>query len=470
MNLPQNIFYCRRLIFSRLTYKRIFAFIFLFLFFSAVILAQKKEPVRVLIIFDVSKSMSAKYKNTTRMNAAKEIAYSLLDTFSRKTNLQVALRVYGSQVEFPPGKCNDTKLVIPFQPNNIAKIKSYISQLKPTGLTPIAFALEQTVNDFTEKDAKNFIIIITDGLEECNGDICKAAKTVWQKGIVLRPFIVGIGLSEEQSKEFECVGNFFNAEETTFTNLNKTIVTQIMNPTTSQVNLLDKNGNPTETNIAMIFYDLKDKLPEYHFIHTLNRMNSPDTLFLDVTRDYSIKIFTIPPVTINKAKHSIGKHNIFAADAIQGELKLQMTSAIMNSEPLCLVRKNGKSESLHYQKFNTKEKYLCGKYDLEVMTLPRLYFEDVDIKPEGKTILIPTNGEVQIISKKKIIGAIMYIKDDKIQEWICNLPSNGTISFRLFLQPGKFLLVYREMDEKLIRYSTKKTFTIKERNFTVLNL
>lgn len=428
--------------------------------------AQPKQPVRVLIIFDVSKSMSAPYQGSIRMDAAKQLAYSLVDSLGRVEKVQMALRVYGPQVEYPPGGCTDTRLVIPFRQGNAEDIKQYVYKLQPTGITPIAYSLEQSVKDFTEAGTKNFIVIITDGIEECNGDICAAAKKVWEKGIVLRPFIIGIGLTEEQSKEFECVGNYFNADETTFTELGKVIITQIMNPTTAQINLLDKQGLPTETNVAMTFFDLKDGLPEYNFIHTLNRYDNPDTMFLDVYRDYRIKIYTIPPVEIDTAKQSLGNHNIFAVDAAQGELRLEMPSALINSEPICLIRKDKHTETLNYQKFNKTEKYLCGTYDLEIMTLPRIIMEDVIINPEGKTIRIPASGELRIQSGKSIIGSVMQVNNDGSQEWVCNLPTEGTKNFSVYLQPGNYVLVYREKNETRVIYSVNKRFTVRERNVT----
>ena len=122
----------------------------------------------------------------------KKLAYNIIDTLSGKENLQIALRAYGSVKQYPPGDCTDSKLVFPFEKNNSARMKAYILGLKPTGITPIAYSLEQSVNDFRGTEAKNFIIIITDGIEECGGNICQAAFNLSERGIVLRPFIIGI--------------------------------------------------------------------------------------------------------------------------------------------------------------------------------------------------------------------------------------------------------------------------------------
>ena len=242
-----------------------------------------------------------------------------------------------------------------------------------------------------------------------------------------------------------------------------------MNPTSAQVNLLDINGQPTETNIGMTFYDLKDNLPEYNYIHTLDRLKNPDTLYLDVYRKYRINISTVPQVQIDTAQQILGRHNIFAVNAAQGEIQLEMRYAMLGSEPFCVVRKHGKMETLNYQKINTNFKYLCGTYDLEIMTLPRIYMNNVQLGPVGKRIEIPASGQVQIQSKKHIIGTIL-LDNGTQSSWICNLPPGGVQTFSVFLQPGKYVLVYRGKNEDLIYNTISRKFTIGARNVSMLNL
>lgn len=447
----------------------------LFLFFFALCIKAhtappQEQPIKVLVIFDVSKSMIAQYESGTRMEAAKNMAYTIIDSLSMKSNLQIALRAYGASVPYPPGNCTDSKLIFNFEPANGSKIKEYISTLRPTGITPIAYSLEQAIGDFKDPNSKNFIIIITDGIEECGGNICQVAIKLREKNIVLRPFIVGIGLSEEQSREFECVGTYFDAnKENTFSRLSNIIITQILNPTSAQVNLLDKSGKPSETNIAMILYDLKDKLPEYSYIHTLDRAGNPDTLYLDVYRKYSVAVNTIPMVKIDTAEQALGKHNTFAVDAAQGELNLRITSPIPGSEPMCIIRKKGELETLNFQKFNTSLKYLCGEYDLEIMTTPRILMPNVNIPPQGKVLEIPACGQLQIRTARKIIGAVLMDINGE-QVLIESLPSEGITSYNIFLQPGKYTLVYRNFDDKSALSTNRKPFTVGARNFVSLAL
>ena len=61
-------------------------------------------------------------------------------------------------------------------------------------------------------------------------------------------------IKEKDKKSFDCVGTFYDAKDPeTFTNVLKVIISQVLNSTTVQVNLLDEWDNPTETNVPITF-------------------------------------------------------------------------------------------------------------------------------------------------------------------------------------------------------------------------
>ena len=93
-------------------------------------------------------------------------------------------------------------------------MKSALKSLKPKGTTPIASTLEKAGDDFLKcptNDCRNIIILITDGIEECNGDPCAVSMALQKKGIILKPFVIGIGLDLEFRESFECMGSFYDA-------------------------------------------------------------------------------------------------------------------------------------------------------------------------------------------------------------------------------------------------------------------
>lgn len=443
-----------------------------FIIFSFILLSannncaqvKKTEPTltRVLFVFDASNSMKTKHNSTTRIQGAKELFYKFLDSLNKQKNIQYALRMYGHSVKYPPGDCKDSKLVVPFGKNNIALIKSKVAEAKPTGITPIEHSLTESANDFPDAKAVNMIILITDGIEECEGDPCKARQKLMEKGIVFKPFIIGIGLSVEQIKTFECVGDYYDFDNaSTLSNINSIISKQKLNKTSAQVNLLDSKSLPNETNVNMTFYNTKTGNYVYNYIHTLNQKNNPDTLYLDDFPTYKVIAHTIPPTESKDIKLTQGKHTIIPIDAPQGFLELKRPMGVynFNEKIKSIVRKsNSNMQTLNVQQMNTSEKYIIGSYDLELLTLPRTYIYGVIIaQSQSKLIELPNAGMLTLKALDNGDGCIL--KDTKKLEWVCNL--NGTTSQVYYLQPGNYRIEWRSKTLKGSIYTIEKKFTIK---------
>lgn len=450
-------------------------YLFIIIFISLIHLVglpQTKKPVkltRVLFVFDASNSMKSMHQGMSRMEGAKNLFYKFIDSLSKDKTMQFALRMYGHTVQYPPGDCKDSKLVVPFGSNNIPLIKQKVKEAKPTGITPIEHSLTESANDFPDTKTNNIVIIITDGIEECNGDPCKARQKLMEKGIVFKPFIIGIGLSPEQIKTFECVGTYYDYDNSSsFTNITNIIQQQKLNKTTAQVNLLDINSKPVETNVNMTFYDVNKKEYKYNYIHTLNYQNNPDTLYLDDLPTYKVTAHTIPPVESKETKLTIGKHTIIPIDAPQGFLTVNRPEGVynFNEKVKYLVRQKNDGKTLHVQILNATEKYIVGNYEIEILTLPRIIIKDIAIEQsKTKSIDIPNAGMLQIKSLEAGDGCILQKTEGKLK-WVCNL-SPQTIQ-TCYLQPGNYVATWRSKSLKGSIYTIEKKFTITSDSQTII--
>jgi Ca-activated chloride channel homolog len=419
-----------------------------------------KPTSRILFVFDASQSMYGLWQSDSKFNIATRLFTNILDSLKNVKNLELALRVYGHQKQFPPQDCNDTKLEVPFGPGNIERIKQRLRTIIPKGTTPIAASLEQAANDFPPcEHCRNIIILITDGLEECNGDPCLASYDLQKKGIVLKPFIIGIG--RDFRKSFDCVGTYFDAtNEKEFVTALNIVISRALNPTSAQVNLLDQYGKPTETNVNMTFYDNLSGKIEYNFIHCINNKGLPDTLEIDPNLTYDIVVQTIPPVRKDSVKLTPGKHTIIGIDAPQGYLTFKAgTSSTIKYLP-CLVHQKGSYEVLNIQQFDQVEKYLTGRYDVDVLCMPMLTIKDVEIaQSHTTTVEIPLPGIAVIQKTTNGYGSLYTVNNNELT-WLYNLKDNPQQQETLYLQPGKYKVVFRS------RYSDKSEYTI-EKAFTV---
>lgn len=420
-----------------------------------------RQTTRILFVFDASQSMVGRWTTGTKMQVAVRLLNDLVDSLQKRTDVELALRMYGHQSYVPPQDCGDTKLEVPFGKYNHTRIKDRLKNAQPRGTTPIAYSLEQAANDFPLGDnTRNIIILITDGIEECKGDPCAISKALQSRGIIIKPFVIGVGLDDYAKNSLRCIGTFYNANtEESFQDIIKIVISQALNPTSVQVNLLDKDKKPTETNVPMTFYDAQTNAIVYNFIHTMNASGRPDTLFLDNFIKYRIKVHTIPPVVKDNIEITAGKHNTIAIDAPQGNLHLAIKGNDQYRGLRCIVRKAGTMETMHIQYFGGIEKYLVGTYDIEILTLPRIIKKGIKIDQSTTTKVEIEEAGMAIFSAASTgYGAIFKLSGTD-QEFVCNMNDNS-MQQTIILQPGTYKAVYR------YRTSTETILT-KERVFTI---
>ena len=429
---------------------------------SVEVFSQKKqEPVnRILFVFDASQSMLGRWQSGRKIDIAKQLLTNITDSLKDVKNLELGLRVYGHQRSFPPQDCDDTRLEINFIPSNVFadRIKGKLSMIRAKGTTPIAKSLEEAAADFPFDNSRNIVILITDGKEECGMDPCAVSRLFAKKGIILKPFVIGIGLDKSWKDNLDCVGTFFDAaNERDFSNILNIVISHVVDNTTTQVNLLDSLGNPTETDVPLTFYDNFTDIVKYNFVHTMNSMGNPDTMIIDPVLKYKVIAHTIPPVESDIITIQPGKHTIIPLKTPQGKLKIIINT---KEDYQFIIRKKGERETINVQNINTTQKYLTGFYDIELLTLPRQYFNNIRINQNQLTKLqLPSTGLVNILLPANGYGGVYLNDGDKLTEiYKFNGESN---QYKLTLLPGKYTVIYRAKSSKKYIYTNEETFVIK---------
>nr|MDQ3101835.1 VWA domain-containing protein [Bacteroidota bacterium] len=440
----------------------------------------KQEPLtRMLFVFDASNSMNAFWGNSPKIETARELLLQTLKELEGKPNLELALRLYGHQTPIKPGQqdCDDTRLEVPFSKNSIPDIRSTLRSVRCLGTTPIARSLEKAASDFPtgnvrsgDRKVRNVIILITDGIEACDEDPCAVSRALQAKGIVLKPFVIGVGLEEADKYNLQCVGNFYDASTPElFKQVLDVVVTQALNTTTAQVSLMTEDKKPKETDVPVTFYDQKSGQVRYHFVHTMNDRNIPDTLSIDPIFTYKVVAHTIPPSTRENVTVKPGEHTIIAVDAGMGTLNLKMGNGPPDAYAFnCIIKRRGEKAILHVQDVGTSQRLRVGTYDLEVLTLPRLSIPDVKID-QGKStdVSIPRPGVLNLITSSPGNGAIFEKKGDELV-WVVDLDPNSTrMQFRLL--PGKYQVVHRSRNARNTELSITKDVTIVSNRTEQLN-
>jgi Ca-activated chloride channel family protein len=408
----------------------------------------------------------------SRIEAAKEILIKCVDSLAGTANLEIALRVYGHQspITSTYQDCNDTKLEVPFAKNNSINVRNKIKTIVAKGTTPIARSLEASAGDFPDMNSKNIIILITDGIEACDNDPCVIAKKLKDKEINVTPFVIGLGLDLSYLEKFKCIGSYSEAEtKDAFKNALSTIVNKSIINTTAQININDIQKNPKETDVTMFLYEAGTNKLKYTFTHTINRYGNPDTLVIDPNLKYDLIVNTIPRIEKKNISLVKNTHNTISIDGPQGYIKIRTTNATKDYPILARIMIDGTSFTINTQQINKIDKYIVGKYDIEILTLPRIY-QTANVEQNSVTnvdILAP--GQFAYKASTSVVAQLFILNDQGKWDWIYNLDSNLSWG-DVYLQPGNYRLVYRQKNLKSTAYTFEKDFRIYSNKTTTIKL
>ena len=160
----------------------------------------------VEIVVDASRSMWGQIDGVSKMQIAKETLEDV--SYWLPADIDLALRAYGSTSASESNNCADSNLLVPFGEMNRDGIRRAIAGLKPTGQTPIAYALNQAGRDFGTLESDRIIVIVSDGIESCGGDPVQAADALREQGITAH--LIGFGLgnaADEDTASLRAVAN-----------------------------------------------------------------------------------------------------------------------------------------------------------------------------------------------------------------------------------------------------------------------
>lgn len=170
--------------------------------------------VNVQMVLDSSGSMVAEVSpGVTRIDAAKDVLNDVIDAIPEKEGINVGFRVFGhegsNQEADRAESCQSTELVVPMDGVNKDSLRAAVEGYQPVGWTPITLALQSAGEDF-EPEAEgvtNAVILVTDGLETCEGDPCAAAEALAQGDVNVTTYVVGFGLSAEDQATLQCIAD-----------------------------------------------------------------------------------------------------------------------------------------------------------------------------------------------------------------------------------------------------------------------
>ncbi len=426
--------------------------------------------IRMLVIMDASRSMLSTWGTTTKWTAAKQILVELADSVDAIPEVQSALRVYGHQTIQMENDCFDSKLEVPFSTSNADRFKKALNYLRPQGVTPIAYSLEQSIGDFgtITPGEHNVIVLITDGAESCGSNPCEVVEQLRLKGVIMKSYVIGLGIEEEDFGQFECMGDFMNIENPSgIEDILDLTLKKVFNSTTLRVDLLDQQKRATETDVVMTFYDSENKAPKYNYYHTINPKGNPDTLSVDPNINYNLQVHTYPPVWKKDITVVPFQFNVVEQPSPQGSLRIVTRGDSYKSRINCIM--SNSDGWVNLQSNDATTRYLVGEYRLEILTLPVIISDNIVIEQNRTTTIeIPAPGTVTFQRSATITGGIYMPEGDA---WTEIYELDGAASREtLALQPGTYKVIYRYTNIRSMESTEEKIFTVSSGQTQTLKL
>ena len=440
-------------------------FIVILLLLCGAVQAQQPEKTRLLLIMDCSNSMWDHWQSGSKIKVTQQVLLSFLDSISRQHDVDVALRVFGHLNKEQFG----TRLEVPFGSDNIYRLQSKIKTLVPQGGCTAAAALTDALSDFPATgSSRNLILIITDGMDDCDAEICDVARQVQLSGVVVQTFVLSIG--GNLSAHASCAGSVFpvvNEEE--FSKTLYDIFRLSGHKAKVVLNMVDATGELYETEHPVAFYDHRTGVIRQSTIYSVDSKLKPDTLLMDPLVTYDMAVFTHPPLRREAMQFSIDRPNNVDITVSEGTLKVQYSGQRPQWQQTAVdvvVRRAGSGERVAAQEVGETGQYLAGRYDVEVQTLPVTTLRGVEVRGNAATELsVPMPGML-ILSKPKGIttGAIFRLRDGQV-EFATDL-NPSTAGERLLLQPGQYELVLHPQNATKYDKVQTKRFVIESSQTT----
>ena len=172
-----------------------------------------QAPRDLVLVLDASGSMWGQIEGRNKIVIAREVLGELLEGLPDTSDM--GLVAYGHRRE---GDCADVEVLAPEGPVDKAALVERIGAINPKGKTPLAGSARVAVETVREHGGPVTVVLVTDGLETCDGDLCQTVREAREAGVDLRLHVVGFDLGGEEVSVLECAaeaggGRYFRADD-----------------------------------------------------------------------------------------------------------------------------------------------------------------------------------------------------------------------------------------------------------------
>lgn len=164
-------------------------------------LAQEKTT----LVLDASGSMWGQIEGEAKITIAQQVVAQLMQV--APASQEFGLSAYGHSRK---GDCSDIETLVEPGPDTRQTITQAVNEISPKGKTPLSEAVQRAAEGLRYQESKATVILISDGVENCDVDPCAMARTLEETGVEFTAHVIGFDVAgTEAATQLACI-----AEET----------------------------------------------------------------------------------------------------------------------------------------------------------------------------------------------------------------------------------------------------------------
>ena len=163
--------------------------------------AEEQAGPRIMLVLDGSSSMWTRIdREISKIEVARDSIAKLVGGWEDK--MAFGITTYGHREE---GNCQDIETVLPVAEVDADEVIDVVNGILPRGKTPLAAALRQAAEalDYQNQPAK--ILLVSDGIENCGQDPCKAVEELAADAMDLEIDVIGFEMNNHEMGQLECI-------------------------------------------------------------------------------------------------------------------------------------------------------------------------------------------------------------------------------------------------------------------------
>lgn len=155
---------------------------------------------QTMIVLDASGSMWGQINGKPKLQIAREALTTVLEGVP--ADMELGLIAYGHRER---GNCNDIEVIVKPAAGTAPAIIQAADNMRFLGKTPLSASVIKAAEELRYTEDKATVILITDGLENCNADPCAVGAELAKQGIDFTAHVVGFDLTDAEGKQVACL-------------------------------------------------------------------------------------------------------------------------------------------------------------------------------------------------------------------------------------------------------------------------